>query len=227
MNKKLTRRFYVIGSIEMILTKDNMILAKYASKWVLNIHEHTPVIDKIFINCTLDLIGENETIMDDIVESIIMNKIGENYPNDMRFYENWCNIASYSKQSSIQYLLYLIKKYPDTSSTIESIIVKVLADNIKSIQIDIKRHSIFKSLYIANELSEIEYEYTLLLYTMANYPKIEAFIKQHTTIMKDKRQFTVILGIDESVAQNATISLMKLGLMSYKGGRLKISKNLR
>lgn len=51
----------------MILTKDNMILVKYASKWVLNIHEHATVIDKIFINCALDLIGENKIVMDDII----------------------------------------------------------------------------------------------------------------------------------------------------------------
>lgn len=57
---------------------------------------------------------------------------------------------------------------------------------------------------------------------MTNYPKIEVFIKQHTMIMKDKRQFAVILGIDERVAQNAAISLMGLGLMTYKGGRLRI-----
>lgn len=164
--------------------------------------------------------------MEAIVDSIITNKMAKSYLHDIKFYENWCNITLYSKESRIQKLLELMARYSRTTTIIESVIIGALSDNIKSIHGGLERNSIFKNLYLPKKSTIIEYEFILLLYALVNFHKISAFIKYNTTIMKDRHQFAVILGVDDRLAQKAEITITVLDLMSYKGGKLKIAHEL-
>lgn len=210
----------------MLFTKDNMIVAKYASKWVLNIYKNSPVLDKTFIYCAIELIGDHKEFLDDIVDAIITNKLGKHYPDDARFYEKWCYITSYSRQSGIQNLLRLMIKYTESTQLVESIVKKALLENTENINMDLKSHSIFKSLELPDKLTNTEYELVLLLYTIINFPRIGLFIEENTRIIKDVNQFAEIMGIEDREAENAEKAVTTLGLMSYKGGKLKISPAL-
>ena len=210
----------------MLLTRDNMILAKYASKWVVNIYTSCQSIDKSFILCAIDLIGDEKELLDYILDAIITEKTGEHYPEDIRFYENWCYLPAYSVQTAMQNLVRLVKKYPLAAPIVGSVILGALSENVNKIKADIRGHSIFRNLYFQIELTKIEYEFILLLYAILNYPKIANFIKNYTTIMRDDSQLSTILGVERRKAKEAEKKLIELGLMGYKGGKLNISSQL-
>lgn len=206
----------------MVLTNNNILVTKFASKWVLNLLNENTVIDEDFIQCMLYLIGDHKNLLTQIVNHAILSPLNDTYGND--FEDDLDELLSKSHGRSQEGLLKLLDKYPLCKDVIIYECEQALRENTKIYTGPFKSYELYSRIYIDYELSDVDRELWLLFYTLKNHPEIKRFIFMNSKIEVYQIYIGNLLDIDRDTLMKSLCKFLTFELFDYKNGKLSVSE---